>query len=256
MSSVALRDRLGHAFHRPELFLQALTHRSYGATHNERLEFIGDAVLNCVVAAVLYERFPAIPEGDLSRVRANLVNRDTLALLARRLDLGAEIRLGEGELRSGGDQRPSLLADTLEALFGAVFLDAGYDAARAVIERVYAVEFEGLDPAALGKDPKTRLQEWLQARRLAVPTMPSPRWPARRMRRRSPSSAAFPRSGSSPRQRPEPPGSRAACRGRGLCQRERGRGGLARCLTTRRDRISVRGRLPSSGDRTSASRRC
>jgi ribonuclease III len=169
MSPVALRDRLGHAFHRPELFLQALTHRSYGATHNERLEFIGDAVLNCVVAAVLYERFPAIPEGDLSRVRANLVNRDTLALLARRLDLGAEIRLGEGELRSGGDQRPSLLADTLEALFGAVFLDAGYDAARAVIERVYAVEFEGLDPAALGKDPKTRLQEWLQARRLAVP---------------------------------------------------------------------------------------
>jgi ribonuclease-3 len=169
MPPVALRDRLGHAFHRPELFLQALTHRSYGATHNERLEFIGDAVLNCVVAAMLYERFPAIPEGDLSRVRANLVNRDILALLARRLDLGAEIRLGEGELRSGGDRRPSLLADTLEALFGAVFLDAGYDAARAVIERVYAVEFEGLDPAALGKDPKTRLQEWLQARRLAVP---------------------------------------------------------------------------------------
>jgi ribonuclease-3 len=169
MPSVALRDRLGHAFHRPELFLQALTHRSYDAPHNERLEFIGDAVLNCVVAAVLYERFPAIPEGDLSRVRANLVNRDTLALLARRLELGAEIRLGEGELRSGGDRRPSLLADTLEALFGAVFLDAGYDAARAVIERAYAVEFEGLDPAALGKDPKTRLQEWLQARRLAVP---------------------------------------------------------------------------------------
>lgn len=169
MPSATLRDRLGHAFRQPELFLQALTHRSHGATHNERLEFIGDAVLNCVVAAVLFERFPAIPEGDLSRVRANLVNRDTLALLARRLDLGAEIRLGEGELRSGGDRRPSLLADTLEALFGAVFVDAGYDAARGVIERVYAVEFASLDPATLGKDPKTRLQEWLQARRLAVP---------------------------------------------------------------------------------------
>jgi ribonuclease-3 len=169
MSSVALRDRLGHAFREPGLLLQALTHRSYGATHNERLEFIGDAVLNCVVAAVLYERFPAIPEGDLSRVRANLVNRDTLARLARGLDVGAAIRLGDGELRSGGAQRPSILADTLEAAFGAVFVDAGFDAARVVIERVYAVEIDGLDPAALGKDPKTRLQEWLQGRRLAVP---------------------------------------------------------------------------------------
>lgn len=169
MPSAALRDRLGHAFREPELFLQALTHRSYGATHNERLEFIGDAVLNCVIAAALFERFPAIPEGDLSRVRSNLVNRDTLARVARRLELGAAIRLGEGELRSGGAHRPSLLADTLEALFGAVFVDAGYDVARAVVERVYAAELDGLDPAALGKDPKTRLQEWLQGRRLAVP---------------------------------------------------------------------------------------
>jgi ribonuclease-3 len=169
MPSVTLRDRLGHAFRQPELFAQALTHRSYGATHNERLEFIGDAVLNCVVAAALFGRFPEIPEGDLSRVRANLVNRDTLARVARRLELGGEIRLGEGEVRSGGAHRPSLLADTLEAVFGAVFLDAGYEAARAVVERVYAPEFEGLDPAALGKDPKTQLQEWLQARRLAVP---------------------------------------------------------------------------------------
>jgi len=169
MPSLALRDRLGHAFRRPELLAHALTHRSHGATHNERLEFVGDAVLNCVVAAALFERFPAIPEGELSRVRASLVNRDTLARLARGLSLGAEIVLGEGEVRSGGGERPSILADALEAVFGAVFVDAGFDAARAVIERVYAGEFVDLDPAALGKDPKTRLQEWLQARRIAVP---------------------------------------------------------------------------------------
>jgi ribonuclease-3 len=169
MPSIALRERLGHAFHQPELLARALTHRSHGATHNERLEFVGDAVLNCVVAAALFERFPTIPEGELSRVRASLVNRDTLARLARELGLGTEISLGEGEVRSGGGERPSILADALEAIFGAVFVDAGFEVARAAIERVYAAEFIGLDPAALGKDPKTRLQEWLQARRLAVP---------------------------------------------------------------------------------------
>ena len=169
MPSATLVARLGHAFRRPELLAHALTHRSHGATHNERLEFVGDAVLNCAVAAALYERFPAIPEGELSRVRASLVNRDTLARRARDLSLGAEISLGEGEVRSGGGERPSILADALEAVFGAVFVDAGFDAARAVIERVYADEFVDLDPAALGKDPKTRLQEWLQARRIAVP---------------------------------------------------------------------------------------
>jgi ribonuclease-3 len=169
MPSTALRDRLGYAFRRPELFGQALTHRSHGARHNERLEFVGDAVLNCVVAATLYERFPHIPEGDLSRVRANLVNRDTLARLAAALGVGAAIRFGEGALKSGGAARPSILADALEAVFGAVFLDGGYDAARAAIEAVYAQEFAALDPAALGKDPKTRLQEWLQARHIVVP---------------------------------------------------------------------------------------
>jgi ribonuclease-3 len=169
MPSAALVAGLGHAFRRPELLAHALTHRSHGATHNERLEFVGDAVLNCVIAAVLYERFPAIPEGELSRVRASLVNRDTLARRARGLSLGAEISLGEGAIRSGGGERPSILADALEAVFGAVFVDAGFDAARAVIERVYSDEFVDLDPAALGKDPKTRLQEWLQARRIAVP---------------------------------------------------------------------------------------
>lgn len=169
MPSHRLTERLGYTFRRPELLAQALTHRSFGAIHNERLEFVGDAVLNCVIAGALFERFPAIPEGELSRVRASLVNRATLARLARGLALSQEVRLGEGEVKSGGSDRPSLLADALEALFGAVFVDAGYDAARAAIERVYTPELVDLDPAALRKDPKTRLQEWLQARRIAVP---------------------------------------------------------------------------------------
>ncbi len=169
MTSITLNDRLGHAFRSPSLLTQALTHRSFGGRQNERLEFVGDAVLNCAIAAVLYERFPQIPEGDLSRVRANLVNGETLARLAAVLGVGEILRLGEGEQRSGGASRPSILADALEAVFGAVFIDAGFDAARAVIERIYGEELEGLDPAALGKDPKTRLQEWLQARRTTVP---------------------------------------------------------------------------------------
>jgi ribonuclease-3 len=164
-----LTQRIGHAFARPELLAQALTHRSYGARHNERLEFVGDAVLNCVVAQALYERFPDLPEGDLSRVRAGLVNRDTLADVARRLGLGEAIRLGEGEQRSGGPERPSILADALEAVFGAVFVDAGFEAARLTITRAFDAVLRDADPGALGKDPKTRLQEWLQARRMPVP---------------------------------------------------------------------------------------
>ena len=146
-----------------------MTHRSFGTPHNERLEFIGDAVLNCVIAEALFERFPALAEGELSRVRASLVNRETLARLARCVSVATEIRLGEGEARSGGAERPSILANALEAVFGAVFLDGGYVAARAAILRIYAAEWEALDPAALSKDAKTRLQEWLQARRTAVP---------------------------------------------------------------------------------------
>ena len=147
----------------------ALTHRSFAAEHNERLEFIGDGVLNCAVALMLYRRFPQLPEGDLSRLRSHLVNRDTLYRLALALDLGASIRLGEGELKSGGAARTSILADALEALFGAILLDGGFEAAYAAIERVYAAELAAADPHALGKDPKTRLQEWLQGRRLPVP---------------------------------------------------------------------------------------
>ncbi len=165
----ALAARLGHAFARRELLAQALTHRSHGAVHNERLEFVGDAVLNCVVALILYERFPHIPEGDLSRVRAHLVNRETLARLGRGLDLGAALRFGDGEQKSGGAGRASIVADALEAVFGAIFVDGGFAATRTAIDRVYAHELADLDPAALGKDPKTQLQEWLQARRIAVP---------------------------------------------------------------------------------------
>jgi len=158
-----------HDFTDPSLLRQALTHRSFGVPHNERLEFVGDAVLNCVVALSLYERFPALPEGDLSRARAHLVNKETLALVARRLRLGDAIRLGEGELRSGGATRPSILADAMEAVFGAVFLDGGFAAARSAVDAAFADLLRDADPAALGKDPKTRLQEWLQAKRLPVP---------------------------------------------------------------------------------------
>ncbi|MGE5170631.1 MAG: ribonuclease III [Rudaea sp.] len=163
------RVALDHAFARPELLRQALTHRSYGTPNNERLEFVGDAVLNCVVARALFERFPDMPEGDLSRMRAHLVNQETLAQVARRIDLGGAMRVGEGEMRSGGTDRASMLADAMEAVFGAVFIDGGYEAARRVIDGVYADVLREADPTALGKDPKTRLQEWLQAKRLPVP---------------------------------------------------------------------------------------
>jgi ribonuclease-3 len=160
---------LGHTFRRPDLLRQALTHRSFAAEHNERLEFIGDAVLNCAIAHLLFDRFPQLPEGDLSRMRAALVNRDTLHRHALTLGLGAAIQLGEGEVKSGGAARPSILADALEAVFGAIFVDGGYPAAHAAIERVYAAEVAGAATDAIAKDPKTRLQEWLQGRRLPVP---------------------------------------------------------------------------------------
>src|SRR5437868_9092154 len=128
---MTLPERLGYDFREPGLLREALTHRSFGVPHNERLEFVGDAVLNCAVALTLFERFPATQEGDLSRARANLVNGDTLAQLARQIGLGAHIRLGEGEQKSGGADRSSIIADALEALFGAVFVDGGFPAARA-----------------------------------------------------------------------------------------------------------------------------
>src|SRR5690606_1262384 len=169
MSLASLETRLDHHFGDSTLLEQALTHRSHGARHNERLEFLGDSVLNFVVAAMLFDRFAKIDEGDLSRLRANLVKQASLADIAQKLDLSQYLRLGEGELKSGGFRRPSILADTLEALFGAVFLDAGFDAARRVITRLYQPVLAGVDPKTLGKDAKTLLQEFLQSRKLALP---------------------------------------------------------------------------------------
>ncbi len=167
--SAPLRERIGYAFRDPDLLRQALTHRSFSSAHNERLEFVGDAVLNCVIGLSLYERFPALDEGELSRIRASLVSQPTLAAVARRLDLAPSLRLGDGEMRSGGADRSSILADALEAVFGGVFLDGGFDAARAVVTTCFGEVLSELDPAAQNKDPKTRLQELLQARRLPVP---------------------------------------------------------------------------------------
>ncbi|MCA1979788.1 MAG: ribonuclease III [Thiobacillus sp.] len=164
-----LQQALGHTFARPELLIQALTHRSYASTNNERLEFLGDSVLNCSVARALYDAFPDLPEGSLSRLRANLVRQETLAEIAAALNLGDVLRLGEGELKSGGFRRPSILADALESLFGAVFLDAGFDAAERVVRGLFDPRVAKIDPRASGKDPKTQLQEVLQSRRLPLP---------------------------------------------------------------------------------------
>ncbi len=165
-----LERRLGHAWSDRGLLLQALTHRSHSVRNNERLEFLGDGVLNCVVGLMLFQRFPELPEGRLSRLRANLVNQDSLHGVALELELGRYLRLGEGEMRSGGAQRPSILADALESLLGAALLDAGFDAARAMVERLFGPMVAGIDPAAQGKDAKTRLQEWLQPRRHGLPS--------------------------------------------------------------------------------------
>jgi len=164
-----LQDRLGHTFKDAALLQQALTHRSHSSLHNERLEFLGDSVLNCVVASLLFERYAKIDEGDLSRLRANLVKQQSLYEIAQRLELSQFLRLGEGELKSGGFRRPSILADTLEALFGAIFLDAGFDAARDVIRSLYIPILDTVDPKTLGKDAKTLLQEFLQGKKLALP---------------------------------------------------------------------------------------
>lgn len=169
MTEATLALRLGYSFNEPSLLRQALTHRSHGTPNNERLEFLGDGLLNFVVARMLFERFPKLPEGDLSRLRANLVNQHSLAEIASSLELGDQLRLGEGELKSGGFRRPSILADALEAVIGAIFLDGGFAAAEQVLQRLYESGLKEIDPHAMGKDPKTMLQEVLQGRRLALP---------------------------------------------------------------------------------------
>jgi ribonuclease III len=165
----SLQARLQHEFSNPALLGRAITHRSFSADHNERLEFLGDGVLNLVVADFLFAQLSDLPEGDLSRIRANLVKQDTLHNLSVELGLPDVIRLGEGEVRSGGHKRPSILADALEAVIGAVYLDAGYTAAQALVQRLFKAVEINPQMDAIGKDAKTELQEWLQGRKMKLP---------------------------------------------------------------------------------------
>jgi len=164
-----LTKQLGYAFHDATLLARALTHRSHGSQNYERLEFLGDSILSFIVADVLYDRFPQLSEGELTRLRATLVRRETLATLARELELGDCLELGSGELKSGGFDRDSILADALEAVFGAVYKDGGIEAARDVVLRRYQPILDSIDPNSILKDPKTRLQEFLQRKSLATP---------------------------------------------------------------------------------------
>lgn len=165
-----LQEQIGHRFQNLKLLEQALTHRSFSADHNERLEFLGDAVLNLSIAAMLFERLKGHDEGDLSRVRASLVRQEPLFELACKLGLPKLLRLGEGESRSGGQKRPSILADALEALIGAVYLDAGYAAAEQLVKCLFADVTVNAQMQGFKKDPKTQLQEWLQGRKLRLPS--------------------------------------------------------------------------------------
>ncbi len=164
-----LSRHLGYEFKAPALLRQALTHRSYGTPHNERLEFLGDSVLSLVISTRLYHDFPKLTEGELSRVRAHLVKEPTLAEIAQGLQLGDYLFLGEGELKSGGFRRPSILADALEAIVGAVYLDGGFFEAQRILDGLYAPVIAKLEPKKLSKDPKTQLQEYLQGRKLRLP---------------------------------------------------------------------------------------
>ncbi len=169
MSVKVVQQRIGYTFTDGDLLRRALTHRSFSSTHNERLEFLGDSVVNCTVALALYQKFPDLPEGELSRLRASLVSQPALAALAANLDLGSHLKLGEGELKSGGAERPSILSDALEAVMGAVLLDGGFDTARKVVDGIFKSSLASINPATTGKDAKTLLQELLQGRRLALP---------------------------------------------------------------------------------------
>jgi len=166
----ALQRRIGHRFDDTSLLARALTHRSFGADHNERLEFLGDAVLSLVISGLLFERFAGSDEGDLTRVRAHLVREESLHRVAVQMGLPEVLRLGEGEARGGGAQRASILADALEALIGATHIDGGFEAARTVVKGLFGEIINTTDLTSWAKDAKTELQEWLQARRLPVPT--------------------------------------------------------------------------------------
>lgn len=167
--SNALCKQLGHVFTQPQLLQRALTHRSYAPEHNERLEFLGDSILGCVIAKYLYGSYPQLSEGELSRLRSNLVKEETLATLAQQLNLGSHLRLGEGERKSGGFRRPSILADAMEALFGAVLLDSGFADAEKVVLSLFVPYLAKVDVQTLGKDAKTLLQEYLQGKHIPLP---------------------------------------------------------------------------------------
>ncbi|MDT7849815.1 ribonuclease III [Methylophilus sp. VKM B-3414] len=164
-----LQTRIGYQFSQPDLLQQALTHRSFSATNNERLEFLGDSVLNFIIAHQLFNLFPDIPEGDLSRLRAKLVKESSLAEIAISLHLGDALKLGEGELKSAGWRRPSILADALEAIVGAVYLDGGFDSAQQVVALLYRDKLQTIDPTSIDKDAKSQLQEYLQSKKMDLP---------------------------------------------------------------------------------------
>lgn len=164
-----LELKLGYSFQGKVLLLQALTHRSLNTQHNERLEFLGDSILSFVIANQLYHRFPEIDEGDMSRMRASLVRGDTLAAIAREFDIGAYLQLGQGELKTGGTQRESILANSIEAIIGAIFLDSDIQKAEDIILRWYRERLKQVSPGDQQKDPKTRLQEYMQGRQLPLP---------------------------------------------------------------------------------------
>lgn len=169
LSRRKLGSKLGYQFADDALLDQALTHRSAGSVNNERLEFLGDAVLNHLIAADLYAQFPLLDEGELSRLRSSLVNGDTLAAIAVELELGHYLRLGPGETKTGGMQRRSILAGTLEAIIGAIYIETGFEQCRDSVRRVFGERIASVDLAAARKDPKTRLQEYLQSRGMALP---------------------------------------------------------------------------------------
>jgi ribonuclease III len=169
MSLNELQSKLGYEFRQQNLISQALTHRSFGQPNNERFEFLGDSILNCVVASMLFDQYSKLDEGDLSRLRSNLVKQQTLYEIAQTLSLGNIMKMGDGEQKSGGQRRPSMLADCVEAIFGAVFLDAGFDVAARVIKQQYEPILRSMNPNTLGKDAKTLLQEHLQGRKVPLP---------------------------------------------------------------------------------------
>ncbi len=165
----SLVKQLGYQFKTPALLSQALTHRSFSANNNERLEFLGDGALDFIIAHQLYQRFPKLSEGDLSRLRAALVKESTLSEIAFSLQLGEALKLGEGELKSEGWRRPSIVADALEAIIGAVFVDGGFAAVEALILKLYRDKLVDIDPKVIDKDAKSQLQEYLQSKKIELP---------------------------------------------------------------------------------------